>query len=724
MSKRLPNPILPDVAQWWHCTRNETSPDDYTAGSSKKVWWTCHRGHEFHAAIRDVTAGHGCPVCSGNKVLAGYNDLATVHPNLAVQWHPSLNSNLTPHEVSPGSKRKVWWLGGCGHSFEATINSRTSGTGCPYCSGQKILSGFNDLASTHPRVASQWHPTLNADLLPQDVSAGTNKKAWWLGDCSHEFECSISEKVRSGKGCPYCAGKKILAGFNDLKSTDPNIAAELSNENPMSAEEISAKSVKKVLWDCPQGHTYLMAVRARVLNGSGCVYCSGQQRLTGFNDFASLHPEVAAEWDSERNGSLTPHQIASGSSQKVWWKCPKGHSYQTTVHARTNDRKRVDCTVCSNRVLVTGVNDLATLHPEIAAQWHPTRNGNLAPSDVLRSHTVKVWWQCAKGHEWNVSPATRFSRGTAATATGCPTCQAKSFSSVAEKEIAEILSTLGEEVITNSRSILQGTELDIYLPQRQFAIEYNGLYWHSMDKNGMYREYHRDKWRACKDRGIQLVQIWEDDWSLRRETVLRGLLYKLGLLEKASTLMPELGLPAVKRIYARATRVSEVALDEVRDFLEDNHVQGFASGSYYLGLRDAANELVSCIVLKKEQGRTLNIIRYATDRTVVGGFTKLVSYAERNLDVARFVTFSDHCVSDGGLYESNGFFLDKELPPSYSYMVNGKREHKFGYRLKRFKNDPNLKWKAGLSERELAQLNGMPRIYDAGKTRWVRTVQK
>lgn len=106
----------------------------------------------------------------------------------------------------------------------------------------------------------------------------------------------------------------------------------------------------------------------------------------------------------------------------------------------------------------------------------------------------------------------------------------------------------------------------------------------------------------------------------------------------------------------------------------------------------------------------------------LGGFTKLLTYAEREYTPSRFITFADHCISDGGLYEGNGFVVDKTLPPDYMYVVGDRREHKFDYRLKRFRNDPDLKYVEGLTERELAALNGLVRVWDAGKTRFVRVV--
>lgn len=116
-------------------------------------------------------------------------------------------------------------------------------------------------------------------------------------------------------------------------------------------------------------------------------------------------------------------------------------------------------------------------------------------------------------------------------------------------------------------------------------------------------------------------------------------------------------------------------------------------------------------------------IRYATAARVPGGgFTKLLAHAENVYAPSHFITFADHTISDGGLYENNGFIVDKELPPDYMYVVNKERKHKFGYRLKRFQNDPNLLWEEGLTERELAALNSLPRIWDAGKTRYIKPI--
>jgi hypothetical protein len=261
--------------------------------------------------------------------------------------------------------------------------------------------------------------------------------------------------------------------------------------------------------------------------------------------------------------------------------------------------------------------------------------------------------------------------------------------------------------------VITSSELDIYLPEYKIAVEYNGLYWHS-EATGKGKWYHHTKWLACKEKGIQLIQIWEDDWNSTPEKIKRMLDHKLG---SSST----------GKIHARKSQIVSLTNLEAHEFMEEHHIQNGVDASIRFGLK-YQNELVAVMLLKHEagsHGKTLNLLRYATSKHVVGGFTKLLSHVERaNPNVEKVITFSDHMVSNGTLYSSNGFEVQHEVDPDYMYFRNRKREHKFGYRLKRFRDDPSLKYREGYTERELAQLNGLNRIWDAGKTKWVKTVKR
>lgn len=189
---------LPIVNEW--SDRNKISPDGITAGSHKKVWWKGSCGHEWEAIVKNRLNGSGCPYCSGNRILAGFNDLATKAPELASEWSES-NEPLLPTEVAVQSNKSVWWIGKCGHEWKARIADRTQGHGCPYCAG-KILPGFNDLVTTNPELMVEWSERNEVD--PTQYSKHSMVSVWWkCKACGNEWKAVIATKVK-GTECPFC----------------------------------------------------------------------------------------------------------------------------------------------------------------------------------------------------------------------------------------------------------------------------------------------------------------------------------------------------------------------------------------------------------------------------------------------------------------------------------------------------------------------------------------
>jgi len=565
--------------------------------------------------------------------------------------------------------------------------------------------------NTFETLRQQWHPTKNVESFDPSTLKKMSKY-WWLGPCTHEWDAVLHSRLR-GSNCPYCANRKILVGFNDLVTTDPKLAEQWHSERnyPLSPQQVTAGSGKKVWWQCEdyEDHIWQASVLDRK-HGKGCPYCTNRKVLAGFNDLATTHPVLTTQVHRERSLPLSPETVTAGSGKKLWWQCDieSGHVWEATVLSRVQGN---NCIYCAGQKVQVNITDLQTRNPRIAGQWHPTKNGDLLPTQVSEHAHKKAWWQCPTKpqHEWETWVYSRTSK----TGSECPQCWADTYVSKAENELYVFLTNLGFLVEQSNRTILAGRqELDLVIPEKAIAIEFNGLYWH--DENHKPKNYHYEKWLAAQQAGIQLIQIWEDDWTVRSNVIKQALAHKLGV-------------STGNRIFARNTVVQQLTTHQAQEFLELNHIQGFASGSYYLGLQDKEEALTAVIVLKKEpktDGKTLNIVRYATNSTVVGGFTKLLKYAERTYQPDSFITFADHTISDGGLYEGNEFIADKELPPDYMYVVKGERKHKFGYRLKRFRDDPELLWDESMSERELAQLNNLPRIWDAGKTRYVKQIRE
>jgi hypothetical protein len=197
------------IAAQWHPTKNGSlQPQDVSAGSQRKVWWRCEKGHEWQTAVVVRVQGSSCPVCAGKVVISGFNDLATVFPAVAAQWHPTLNGSLRPDHLMPTSNRKVWWRCELGHDYQASVSGRTNRhSGCPYCTGKRVLPGFNDLAKVNPAVAAQWHPKLNGTLTPEMVTYGCHRMAWWQCQEGHVWKAMIYSRAGQGQhGCPVCAG--------------------------------------------------------------------------------------------------------------------------------------------------------------------------------------------------------------------------------------------------------------------------------------------------------------------------------------------------------------------------------------------------------------------------------------------------------------------------------------------------------------------------------------
>ena len=511
--------LRPDLANEWHPTKNKVFPNALTISCDTKVWWICDKGHEYETSVKDRTRGGGCPICSNRKVVSGVNDLSTTHPHVAIlwdytknidydiktitfgmkhsvwwkcntcghewkrqvvqmasknsqcpnclknapvqplsvshpelakEWHPTKNIGFknkkgedasTPDVVTRGSSQKVWWLGNCGHEWQATIDNRVNNCKCPYCTNRKVLAGFNDLATKNPDIAKQWHPIKNGNLKPTDVFEKDNRSVWWLGECGHEWQTKIS--TRSTCGCPICSGKQILVGYNDLATIYPNLAAEWHpiKNGTLQPMDITYGNASKAWWLGQCGHEWEAKISCR-RHGNGCPICAGRQVLPGFNDLATTHPDVTKTWHPTKNGSLNPTDVSYGQNKDVWWLCSDGHEWKSKISVRCKN----GCPICSNFLIVPGINDLTTTNPELALEWHPTKNGTLKPTDVTYGSQKYAWWKCKEGHEWKCMISSRAKDGN-----GCPICS----ESRGEKSVRSVLKNLQidfkEQYVFNDR---------------------------------------------------------------------------------------------------------------------------------------------------------------------------------------------------------------------------------------------------------------------------------
>jgi hypothetical protein len=387
----ITHPKLAKEADGWDASTK-------SKGQKDLVSWRCHKGHQWEARINArVTRKSGCPFCSNNKVWAGFNDITTTHPEIALTI-----VGADPKTLSAGSDKVVSWTCSVGHTYPLQVKKRIGRNyGCPFCSHSKVLIGFNDFETKHPEIAKEadgWDP--------KTVMGGSAVFRDWKCQKGHKYRAKVSSRDANGTGCPYCANQLVLPGFNDLATTHPELAAQADGWDP--TQVISGRS--QVDWICSSSHRTKASINTRK-RGSGCRVCMHQEVLKGYNDLLSKYPKIAMEasdWD--------PSTVLPKSGKSREWKCKAGHKWKATIGSRTG--LEAGCPYCSNTKVLVGFNDLATTHPEIARQafgWDP--------STITFGSNIKKLWKCSKDHKWKISPTVRTAKG----GSGCPTCAETGF---------------------------------------------------------------------------------------------------------------------------------------------------------------------------------------------------------------------------------------------------------------------------------------------------------
>lgn len=287
---------------------------------------------------------------------------------------------------------------------------------CSICTGRRIVLGLNSLGDVLPYFVEEWDQSANGTLTPYMVTPGADRKVSWICKAGHRYRAYITNRTVHGTGCPYCAAKAVLAGYNDLSATHPHLAAmwDPDANTDRKLTDVSAGQATVIHLCCQNGHPFIRSVTNLVRTDGRCPTCTGRTVVPGVNDLATTRPDVAAWWHPTMNGNLTPALVKAGSGLRVWWRCDDGHDFPAYIYYRCEQKKRT-CPVDSGRWFVEGVNDLATKEPELVTDWDSTLNG-IEPYQALRtSHTWS--WTCRNGHTQRATVADRRHAG------GCTKCR-------------------------------------------------------------------------------------------------------------------------------------------------------------------------------------------------------------------------------------------------------------------------------------------------------------
>lgn len=486
--------LYPELAKEWHPTKNGVTSDTVTARSNKKVWWLLpyddpvtgkHFDFEWKAAINNrCRRGDGCPFLSRHKVWPGFNDLATTNPDLAKEWDYEKNSPTLPCDIIAGTNKKLYWkCVVCGHEWAASGNARISGHGCPACARlrttesskkRNLKSGENDLATMLPELLQEWCYEKNGDINPRDLTCGSGQKVWWKCKYGHEWQAQVFTRVKGSK-CPYCHSKTsypeqaifyyIKQEYPDAMNRCMDFGFEIDIYVPCLKVGIEYDGIRfhknrkqKDAWkslECKKKDIRLIRVREKGLedtpdddtvwlesNAKGIILDNAITELLKMlgitkdinterdhvsileqyyqseieNSLEAKYPNIADEWDYEKNNGLSPDMFSYGSTKSVWWKCAKGHSWSMSINARTN--KNLSCPFCRGKKAWPGETDFATLYPELLKEW--SCKNKLDPHKILPKTNKKALWKCKRGHEWEASVISRTRLHA-----GCPYCSGR-----------------------------------------------------------------------------------------------------------------------------------------------------------------------------------------------------------------------------------------------------------------------------------------------------------
>ncbi|MBE6989279.1 MAG: hypothetical protein E7426_00845 [Ruminococcaceae bacterium] len=420
--------LRPDIAKEWDQLKNEElHPYEVTGNSTKRVWFICPQGHSYNTSVRIRTQGGGCPYCAGKRVLRGFNDLMTIRPDIAKEWHPTKNRGLNPTDVTSGSSKKVWWkCSRCECEWQSIIAKRTSFqsklriSDCPNCSAVfgtsfpeqavffYVKKAFSDAENRYP--GAQYNVSEFDVFIPSLKTA-----IEYDGQAYHSSEYSLKREMAK-----YTASQEHnirLIRIKEQKTVNPAcdycIITEYGNSpNYESLEE----SIQSLL-------NYLNAESIDI-NIERDQYDIQEQyfRVLAANSLANLFPSIAEEWHPVKNGKITPEMVSQGSNKRFWWKCRScGFEWQTTIANRVSGR---NCPQCSRiqagqehrKSVVMNKGSLADKYPQLIIEWDFDKN-EISPREISSGSDEKVWWKCNTcGHEWQADIHSRTNGN------GCPIC--------------------------------------------------------------------------------------------------------------------------------------------------------------------------------------------------------------------------------------------------------------------------------------------------------------
>ena len=590
----------------------------------------------------------------------------------------------------------------CGSVFWQAPKNHLKGQGCPKCGAEYAKNYSKRDYKTFVKKSNELYgDKYSFPNISEEYENNKSKITIKCNICGYEFIKRPNDFLNSDvfAGCKNC--RKIKMHNNDLITYDELLPFVNGNTlKPFEGEK--SKKNDKVTMICPKHGEYEMWIKSIIDGKYQCKKCviikSAKKRLLTKNEFEII---LRKRFGDKIN--VIGEYV--NTSVPLRFKCNKcGHVFERKPNAFMFANFKDACPNCSKEIVA---KERTKTQEEfingVVSVWGKDKFDLSETIYTKSDEKVKV--KCNEcGRTFEIE-ANSFLSGKH----GCPYHNCNS--SAKEKELAEFISSLGIKTLTNDREVLNGYELDVFIPQFSIGIEFDGIFWH----NELYKDkdYHINKTNKCAENRIRLIHIFEDEW-IYKKNIWKSII--ANLLNKTQN-----------KIFARKCIIKEVPSTEASIFLEENHIQGKCGSSIRYGLFHNG-ELVSLMTFGKTRhfigssSHEYELLRFCNklNTIVIGGASKLFKHFIKTHNPKSIVSYADKRWSIGNLYENLGFKLYNISKPNYFYIIDGKRRNRFNFRksilIKKYNCPQNI------TEKEFCKSQKWWRIYDCGSLcyEWIK----
>ena len=374
---------------------NNTIPiEELVKCDKRSTLWICKNGHEQPKTCEKIAyEGLLCRKCYEESIMENTQHLTDVYPQIRNIWDYEKNDK-TPDVIPLSSRDTFYFKCSFGHEYPNEIRAVLNNScECLVCTNKKVVAGYNDFKSRYPELAEKLSPELQK-VADRIFGAESKYLKWICSICGGEYSDAVGNMLKGINNCPYCAGKKAMSGFNDIKTLHPELVERLSSELRNIAEDIVAKDEKVLSWECPNCRGDYYDMIGNLAKGiDNCPYCNNKKVLEGFNDLASIHPELMEKLTSQLR--QVANKIICKDEKYLTWICPTCHGeYSDSIGNILNGID--NCPYCNNKKVLSGFNDLATRNPDLVDEAYLVGNYMIG-TDLSKSKNDSnklAYWIC------------------------------------------------------------------------------------------------------------------------------------------------------------------------------------------------------------------------------------------------------------------------------------------------------------------------------------------